>query len=378
MRLIVGNCLIALLLLSTVFAAGETYYRFFYDTTDSFAFTLTTRRWHDRHVRLNGWGVRDDVEYRFAADRNRRRITILGDSFTVGHGVADIEDRFANRIRRARPDWEVHALANSGIHTGTEIERLETALQRGYAIDTVVLAYSLNDAPEMSESWRRTLKTLKAHFWTDNPFVRKSFFVNTLYFRYKRSRSPDMGGYYDSVRDHYAGDDWRALERLFEQLHSLVKVNGGELLVVVFPFFHAMAPDYVYRDLHEQVCEFWLARSVSCLDLSGVYRDLPGAKLVVNRYDAHPNALAHQLAADAMLEFIARAMSPSPRGDPDHRRGALAGPGTQAAITGTSNSLRPRVADRNSSDARDRSRLGCDTPPRSSAARGRPANSVRS
>ena len=115
-----------------------------------------------------------------------------------------------------------------------------------------------------------------------------------------------MADYYRSVRDHYAGRNWRALEGLFERLHALVQENGGELLVVVFPFFHVMAPDYPYRDLHDQVCGFWRERAVPCLDLTGVYRDLPGEKLVVNRYDAHPNALAHQLAADAMRAFIAR------------------------------------------------------------------------
>lgn len=303
-RLVAGNALVALLLFSTGFAVGETYYRFAYDTTDSFAFTLTTQRWLERHFQKNGWGVRDNVEYRVARDPERRRITFLGDSFTAGHGVADVEDRFANRIRRARTDWEVHALARNGIHTETQIETLEQLLRRGYEIDTVVLAYGLNDAVELSDAWRRSLRKLKAHFATDDRLVRSSYLANTLYFRFQRSRSVDMAGYYGSVRDHYAGDDWRALTRLFVRLHDLVAQHRGELQVVVFPFFHAMAPDYAYRDLHEQVCGFWQARGVSCLDLAEAYREHASEELVVNRYDAHPNAFAHELAAGALLEFL--------------------------------------------------------------------------
>ncbi|MFO0983406.1 MAG: hypothetical protein U1E76_17015 [Planctomycetota bacterium] len=43
--------------------AAECYYRFWYDTTDSFGLTRTTSRWFKRYYALNRMGFRDNVEY---------------------------------------------------------------------------------------------------------------------------------------------------------------------------------------------------------------------------------------------------------------------------------------------------------------------------
>jgi hypothetical protein len=49
--------------------------------------------------------------------------------------------------------------------------------------------------------------------------------------------------------------------------------------------------------------------------LLSVYRNLPPARLMVNRYDQHPNEYAHALAADAIGKFLQDqlAAAPAPR-----------------------------------------------------------------
>src|SRR5262249_8762257 len=143
-QLIEGNALILLLLLAIFVLGGEIYFRFLYDTTDSLEYTKVSLRWKDRYWHLNSNQIRDNVDYSFANTTGKRRITFVGDSFTAGHGVRDVEDRFANRLRRAHPEWEAHALAMPGADTGDEIKMLEEGLQRGYQLDEVVLVYCLN------------------------------------------------------------------------------------------------------------------------------------------------------------------------------------------------------------------------------------------
>jgi len=46
---VAGNSLVLLLMLSTLFLIGESYYRFVYDATDSFSQTRTSQRWFERH-----------------------------------------------------------------------------------------------------------------------------------------------------------------------------------------------------------------------------------------------------------------------------------------------------------------------------------------
>jgi hypothetical protein len=47
--ILAGNALVLLTLVSVVFLAAETYFRFFYDTTDSLAYTKVCARWVQRH-----------------------------------------------------------------------------------------------------------------------------------------------------------------------------------------------------------------------------------------------------------------------------------------------------------------------------------------
>src|SRR6185295_795413 len=119
-RIIAGNLIVLLFLASAIFAGGEAYYRFAYDATDSFDYSKASKRWFARHFRLNSWAVRDDMDYRVEMTPGKRRIMFLGDSFTAGHGVKEVGDRFANRLRRDHPEWEIHVVARIGYDTGDE------------------------------------------------------------------------------------------------------------------------------------------------------------------------------------------------------------------------------------------------------------------
>ena len=111
-RLLTGNGLILLMLLSYVVLAGEIYFRYWYEKTDSFSMTLTSNRWLLKYYKMNGSGYRDNVEYAIKRS-GKRRISFMGDSFTAGHGIRDVEQRFANLVRQQNPDWEVQVLANN-------------------------------------------------------------------------------------------------------------------------------------------------------------------------------------------------------------------------------------------------------------------------
>ncbi|MGH7971433.1 MAG: hypothetical protein ACREIC_22160, partial [Limisphaerales bacterium] len=147
--LLAGNGLMLLFLLSLLLLAGEIYFRFIYDTTDSLGYTKVCEHWVQRHWHVNGAGCRDNVEYAPAIAPGKRMVTFIGDSFAAGHGIKNVEDRFENRLRAAHPDWEVHVLANVGLDTGAEQILLNRALAKGYQLDEVVLVYCLNDVGDL-------------------------------------------------------------------------------------------------------------------------------------------------------------------------------------------------------------------------------------
>ena len=301
--LICGNFLVLSFLLSVVVLLGELYFRFYYDSTDSFGLCKTTTRWFDRHFVRNQTGFRDSYNYMPTVEPGMRRITFIGDSFTVGHGIPDVEDRFANQVRYLRPDYEVHALAELGWDTGMELELTEFLPNSGYQTDIVVLVYCLNDISDITPAWQTVLDRIyngpKQGFLATH-----SYLFNTISARSRMAGEPEIVNYYSFVRKAYTGAIWKQQQQRLKDYHKAVTRSGGELYVVTFPFLHALGLDYDYLDVHKQLDEFWGDLKVPHLDLLEVYDDQNSDELVVSTRDAHPNEKAHGMAAQAIVSFL--------------------------------------------------------------------------
>jgi len=303
-RIILGNILVFLFLVSFIFPCGEIYYRFIYDTTDSFGLTKVTKNWLRQHYHFNRSGVRDTVNIN-SPERPyvRRRISFIGDSFTVGYGIKNPEDRFVNRIRDRRQDWEVHLFASNALDTGAEIQGIQKILQSGYQLDQVVLVYNLNDISDIVPEWHAILDRI---YRSSEPgfLVKHSYFLNTFYYHYVASRDPDIKDYYRFVLLAYEGPIWEEQKKRLKFIKELIHQNGGSLKVVTFPFLHALGLNYPYRPVHEKLDDFWRSLGVPHLDLLPVYEVCPPGSLIINAHDAHPNRYAHQLASYAIIEFL--------------------------------------------------------------------------
>jgi lysophospholipase L1-like esterase len=320
--LALGNLLVFLLLISIVLLGGEVYNRFFVDTTDAFGLSKTTARWFERHFALNGQGFRDSVDYRLEIQPGLRRVTFLGDSFTAGHGVPDVEDRFGNRIRAKQLVGEVHVVSECGFDTGHEIDALDFLNEYDYEFDVVVLVYCLNDISDIVPQWQETLDRV---YEVPSPgfLVEESYFLNRLYARWRAAANPVVADYYGHITDAYSGAEWVEQTRRLRLMHQKVKEQGGRFLVVTFPFLHDLGPDYRYGFIHDQLDQFWKDEGVPHLDLLDLYEPHEAESLVVNAHDPHPNEKAHALAADAIAEFLEAHLAES------------------AAMSGTSDSIEP-------------------------------------
>lgn len=299
-----------LAVLSTAFCVAgvllglELHDRFVHDDTDAFAVMKTSQSWFARHYRLNSWHLRDDVDYALAKDRSRRRITFVGDSFTAGHGVADVDDRFANRIRAGESGWDVQVLAINGLDTGAELDYLRAAFARGYQTDDVVLVYCPNDIGDLLPRWRAIVDRLYADFEQAGFLVHHSYALNRLYFQLIASRAPELSGWYPDLVAGYAGTAWSAQARRLRALAQLVRANGAQLWAVTFPFPQTIGPSDPFAPAYARLDELWRMLDVPHLDLRAALAGVDPAELVVNRNDAHPNERAHALAAAAIGELL--------------------------------------------------------------------------
>jgi hypothetical protein len=309
--LLLGNAAVLALLLGLVWAGGEIYYRFWFDSTDSFGLTMVSKRWFERHYHFNWMQTRDDVDYTMRKVDSRRRITFLGDSFTAGHGIPEVGDRFANRIRRAHiARWEVHVLAFNGHDTGQELELLQGVVDLGYELDVLVLVYVLNDISDIVPEWTSIITRIHRDEGHEGFVFEHSYFANELYYRWRAASDPDIGSYYSFLQKAYQGEIWEAQKQRLTALHDLCAAHGAQLVVVTFPLLHALGPDYSYRPVHAKLGEFWAGLSVPHLDLYDVFAGYASERLVIGKYDAHPNLRAHEIAADAIGAFLERRIAP--------------------------------------------------------------------
>ncbi|RKX92593.1 MAG: hypothetical protein DRP84_09780 [Spirochaetes bacterium] len=237
----------------------------------------------------------------------KRRISFLGDSYTVGHGIKNVDKRFANQVRNMMKDeWEVQVLAGNGLDTGAELYVLESYIKAGFQFDNLILIYCLNDISDIIPKFKNILKEIYKGKKSEGFFLKNSYFINLLYYRFVRGRNPNISNYYGFVRDAYYSNHWEDQKNRLHLLCKLCHSRGINLMVVTFPFLHALDNGYEYGEIHEKLNKFWKEQKIPYLDLLSIYEGHKASELIISRYDAHPNEYAHSLAAEAIKNFIIR------------------------------------------------------------------------
>lgn len=304
--LIAGNLLVLGVCASVAFGAMELYYRHVYDETDTANKSRLSKRWFDRYWHENSDEIRDDIDYPRPRSPGRRRITFVGDSYTAGHGLKDVGDRFVNRIRRARPDWEVHALAYNGINTVEEVDLLRRFVADGYELDVVVLVYVYNDIDSFIREFQEFYHYIDIPPALLDPLLERSYAADLYYQRWRqRNTALRSGIQYPLLRSEaYEGRPWESMEYTLDQLVEVVREQDARFAAVTFPWMQMLVAGEDELPMYPRLASFWQSRGVPHLQLLSDLRPHVGEGLLVNRRDTHPNARAHQLAADAILGFL--------------------------------------------------------------------------
>jgi hypothetical protein len=304
-----------------IFLAGltlvEMYFALIYDQSDSFNMTNVSKRWFIRHIQRNPAGFRDDRPLEKTAPPGVYRVWFTGDSFAWGHGIKNASDRFSDRVAAALElqhpgKFAVSNVAEAGINI-PEVENLmRVHLDAGYRFNTLVYVMCLNDIePYVDERGERYM-----HLGEPGPpfFFRDTYFFNLLWFRLKLAMKPQIRDYYSDLAAAYQeGEPLRRFLRRLDDLHDRCLSHEVDMRVAIFPFLHNLGPDYPFKAAHQKLVEHCRKHEIRVLDLAPALEPHTAEGLVVNRFDAHPNERAHQLAAEAMeRELLPDLMGPAP------------------------------------------------------------------
>ncbi len=295
--------------------AIEIGFALLYDTTDSFSMTNVSRRWFEIHSipdeKTLSFSDGTGITYRDSrAFPESTHLCLLGDSFTFGHGVADVENRFSNLLqRRISEDRTIESpmVVSNLSYPGTDLPWVETVLQRafedGRRIDHAVYVMCLNDIESFHDP-RMTRSSELSHFDPPTFLLRETYFFNWAWFRVQQLSRSDVRDYYSFVREYYQGEPWQRFQLKIAQVHDLCRRNECRFSIVVFPFLHNLAQDYPFSEIHEQIVRDCEGLGIPTIDLRKPLAAAAGQGLTVNAFDAHPNELAHEIVADELQHLL--------------------------------------------------------------------------
>ncbi|MBD3676631.1 MAG: SGNH/GDSL hydrolase family protein, partial [Planctomycetaceae bacterium] len=312
------NAGMSLWLLCLLMTALEFGFAVGYDRTDSFNMSNVSKKWFRKYAepdekilrfRANeGIVYRDDEAFPESIPDDTRHICFLGDSFTYGHGINRVSDRFSNQVRQQlnRDSEQPYVVSNVG-KPGTDLFYAEAILENLFEeeirVDTAVYTLCLNDI----ESFHPDFQTYYSGDWmkgSDFFLFRDTYFFNLLYFRIQQAQRPQVKNYYDFVREYYAGEPWERMKEKLSDINRLCEEHDCEFRVVIFPFLHNLGDDNPFSEVHEQIVAFCEEQGIPVIDLLSILEPHTQEGLVVSRFDAHPNERANELAAKAIRKWL--------------------------------------------------------------------------
>ncbi len=262
----------------------------------------------------NQWGMRD-VDYG-PKPTGRKRVLMLGDSFTYGLGVYDetqifpaILERRLNEMDRFPGGVDVLNAAEPGSLTGDWLESYQRAVAE-FDPDVVIAVFFLRDGtrlgsmpnffgPLRDEVVRRNRASQLYRVSYLYRLVRDRLDWNLVAERYTRE-----------MIDAYLGSEeqtaeWTAASRHLRQLRDQAQQRGARFGLVIFPVLVQLDEGYPFLeicDLLEAYAGEQLEVPLHSLLPAFLGEDAPD--LWVSPMNQHPNARGHAIAADSLLPFV--------------------------------------------------------------------------
>lgn len=258
----------------------------------------------DVPYRTNADGFRDAT--RGAKRHGVPRVLVLGDSYTFGWGIANVEpypQRAEAMLRGRGIDAEVINAGVPGYNTEQEAFLLDELLPR-YRPDMVVVGYAMNDAePQMNvpQPPGTTYRYAISWAWEDA----RELVMRRLLGASEWASPNKSGPSFDYARGfEERSRKWRESKAALARIALGCRHAGIPLLVMVLPDFtqqfDAGYPDTI---IHRAVTAWGEELGIETADLMPVFRG-QDHQLFSLQGDGHPNARAHEVLAGVLRDRI--------------------------------------------------------------------------
>ncbi|MBC7568940.1 MAG: SGNH/GDSL hydrolase family protein [Spirosoma sp.] len=264
------------------------------------ALSLASHVWFQRH-----WPPMTGIGYRDAPHTDttgKKKVLIVGDSFTSGHGLKNVADRYGNVLAgKLGKNYTVYNLGISGSDTRDEFKRFT---EFGVRPDVLVLQYFPNDIEKAAAGRGVTLAGLPPYGDLRTPWrqlVQQSYLLNYIYWQIPHG---DAAPFMEYTRKVY-GDPGVMNDHLSD-LGKFVAIRDSlkiPLYVVLFPFSHNLEKTAQYT---APIARFFQQHNVPVLEVGSLVKDVDPNDRIVGRNDFHASAIVNHRVGDALYEMVAR------------------------------------------------------------------------
>jgi hypothetical protein len=278
----------------------EGYFRFVYNESDSRSTLQTHKMWERKNVKFNDFRLRDDIDY--GPLRWKRNVVLLvGDSIQWGQGI-EFKDTVTSRLRRSAPEYEFLNISSPGWSTLVQLLRVENIMTSGFVPKIFILNYYMNDIDSYEDIARAAFGmkgTRRIHS------LRFSYSAQNAYSRLGNYLSKGVNNYASLLASTYDGPSFLRHKNTLRRLITYARMSGAKVLVVVWPALpvqeEALDELNSKRKLVIKVIE---DEGIDYIDLYPRLLDLDRRSQTANKFDVHPSAAVHGIAAEVIAGRI--------------------------------------------------------------------------
>jgi lysophospholipase L1-like esterase len=245
-------------------------------------------------IRTNEWGLRGGPVP--PPVPGQRRILFLGSSITLGWGVAEADTETERLARRFAADGERVIVMNGGVANYNTVRAVALFLHRLEDLKPtdIVVQFFLRDAEDLkpdASNWLLHNSELALLLWRAwhqriDPHGEASDVDH-----YRAVFAPDAPGFV-------------AAKAALKRLADYAAAHDIRLYMTMIPDIHNLR-DYQLGFAHADMAKVAAEDGYRYLDLLPAFDRRPPEQLWAMPGDPHPNALGHQLMADAIYPFLA-------------------------------------------------------------------------
>ena len=273
-------------------------------------------------IRQNSLGLRGE-DYPAQKPPNAKRVLILGDSFTFGSGVTDDSAIFPELLKEKLhtefdKKGEKIEILNGGLPSSLTNQWVDLLLttKDSFQPDVILIVFFLRDGTRTS-SMGGFFTPIRNELKTKN---KKTFLYRYSYlfrmYQDSRDRTYLSEKYSRALNESYLGDseqtqEWKIAKANILKIRAIGEAMGAKVGLIVFPVMVELNDNYPFREICKVIAGFGTENGISTHSLLTDFMGKNGPDLWVSSLDQHPNAVAHEIAANSIAPFLRQLLKSS-------------------------------------------------------------------